>query len=71
MIRTLPAIIDKNGEVRLVEPIKLESECHALVTIMDEEHDELSPLACDQALSEWILPEEDRAWMHLQPGPSS
>ncbi len=71
MIRTLPAIIDKNGEVRLVESITLDAECRALVTIMDEEHAEFSPLACDQNLSEWILPEEDRAWMHLQPGPSS
>jgi len=69
MIRTLPAIIDKNGEIRLVEPIKLDAECRALVTIMDEEHAELSALACDLTLSEWILPEEDRAWMHLQPGP--
>jgi hypothetical protein len=71
MIRTLPAIIDKNGDIRLVDPIKLDSECRALVTIMDEEHAGLSPLACERTLSEWILPEEDNAWMHLQPGSSS
>ena len=37
MIRTLEGVIDKDGVVRLLQPIPLEGARRALVTILDEE----------------------------------
>jgi hypothetical protein len=66
MIRTVQAVISKDGEVQLVEPITLDADYRALVMIMDVVPAELPVLACEPSLSEWNLPEEDNAWMHLQ-----
>jgi hypothetical protein len=66
MVRTVQAVISKDGEVHLIEPITLEGEHRALVMIMDEAPAELPILACELSLLEWNLPEEDLAWMHLQ-----
>src|SRR5262245_43063634 len=37
VLRTLRALIDGNGNVRLLEPIKLSGQCQALVTILEDE----------------------------------
>lgn len=71
MTRTLEAVIGKSGEVRLVEPISLDAEYRAVVTIMDRTESESHVLACEQSLSEWNLAEEEQAWKHLQPIKSS
>lgn len=69
MIRTVEAIVDENGQVRLSEPIQLSRSQRALVTILDEEplpqlHED--SLLSEQALAEdWNRPEEDAAWSHL------
>ena len=72
-MRTVEAVIERNGEVRLVEPVRLSSPSRALVTILDEApclHD--AALLSEAALAEdWNRPEEDAAWAHLQPGKSS
>jgi hypothetical protein len=72
-MRTVEAIIQPNGEVRLVEPVHVPSPRRALVTILEEEpqaHD--MALLSEAALAEdWNRPEEDAAWAHLQPGKSS
>ena len=67
-MRTVEAIIQPNGEVRLVEPVHVPSPRRALVTILEEE-----PLAHDTALlseaalaEDWNRPEEDAAWSYLQ-----
>lgn len=39
MLKTVKAKINKNGEVRLLEPIKVDHESNAIVTILDEEID--------------------------------
>ncbi|HEY4232473.1 MAG TPA: hypothetical protein VGM76_03540 [Lacipirellulaceae bacterium] len=72
-MRTVEAILEPSGEVRLVEPIIVSSPRRALVTILEE-----APLASDTALlseaalsEDWNRPEEDSAWAHLQPGKSS
>jgi len=71
-MRTVEAVIEPNGEVRLVEPVRLSSPRRALVTILEE-----SPSTNDAALlseaalaEDWNRPEEDAAWAHLQPGKS-
>ena len=72
-MRTVEAIIEPNGEVHLVEPLRLLSPRRALVTILEEAptgHD--AALLSEAALAEdWNRAEEDAAWAHLQPGKSS
>jgi len=70
MIRTLEAVIDEQGRVQLLEPIRLVGEHRALVTILEKEptvHPDATALLSEAALSDWNRPEEDEAWSHLQP----
>jgi hypothetical protein len=70
MIKTVKAVIDENGNVRLLEQIHLGGPRRALVTILDEPpaaHASETALLSEAALSEdWNRPEEDDAWSHLQ-----
>jgi len=70
MIRTVEAVIDENGSVRLLEPVQLPASRRALVTILEERP---APGAVESALlseaalaEDWNRPEEDEAWSHLQ-----
>jgi hypothetical protein len=70
MHKTLDAVIDEHGNVRLLEDLKIPPGRRALVIILEAdaaaaEHD--SALLSEQALAEdWSRPEEDAAWSHLQ-----
>jgi hypothetical protein len=70
MIRTVEAVIDENGEIRLLEAVSLSEARRALVTILDEEpasEASETALLSEQALAEdWSRPEEEEAWSHLQ-----
>lgn len=70
MIRTLEAVIDEHGHVRLLEPIQPSTARRALVTILDERPAARlaeSALLSEAALAEdWNRPDEDEAWAHLQ-----
>lgn len=71
MHKTVEAIIDKDGRVRLLEPLAVEHPTRALVTVLEErslgEAGETALLS-EAALSEdWKRDEEDDAWQHLQP----
>ena len=72
-MKTVEAVIEPNGEVHLVEPIRVQSPRRALVTILEEApivHD--AALLSETALAEdWNRAEEDAAWAYLQPGKSS
>jgi hypothetical protein len=72
-MRTVEAIIETSGQVRLVEPVRVTSPRRALVTILEEApsvHD--TALLSEAALAEdWNREEEDAAWAHLQPAKSS
>ena len=69
MVRAIDAVIDEQGNVRLLEPVKLPGKRKAIVTILEEG----LPIAATALLSEaalsadWNRPEEDAAWAHLQP----
>ena len=72
-MRTVEAVIESNGDVSLVEPVRLAGPSRALVTILGE-----PPLAHEAALlsegalaEDWNRAEEDAAWARLQPGKSS
>ncbi len=71
MIRTIEAVIDERGNVRLLEPpVHLPAARRALVTILEERPAAgvaESALLSEAALVEdWNRPEEDEAWSHLQ-----
>jgi hypothetical protein len=72
MIRTVEAVIDEQGRVRLLEPVELPAARRALVTILDDEpaiaHE--TALLSGAALAEdWLRPEEEAAWSYLQHKP--
>jgi hypothetical protein len=69
MLRSVEAIIEKNGEVCLREPIHLRKRCKAILTILDEKSEVIAETALlsEAVLSEdWNRPEEAEAWSHLQ-----
>jgi len=70
MFQTFEAVIDEQGTVRLLDPIRLPREHRALVTILKErEIDNISETALlsEPALAEdWNRAEEDEAWSHLR-----
>jgi hypothetical protein len=72
MLRTIEAIIEPDGQVRLLEEVRLSGSRRALVTVLDEPADETSDISSallsESALAEdWNRPEENAAWAHLQP----
>jgi hypothetical protein len=71
MIRTIEAVIDAQGKIRLAEPVRLPSPRRALVTILEDEPvlpaDEISLLSEAALAEDWNRAEEDEAWAHLQP----
>jgi len=69
MLQTFEAVIDKQGRIRLVEPVKLPAGQRVLVTILERPvtHVPETALLSEPALAEdWNRPEEDEAWSHLQ-----
>ena len=69
MIRTIEAVIDKDGKVQLLEPVEAGPSRRALVVILDEPGMPANETALlsERALEDWNRPEEDMAWSHLQP----
>jgi len=71
MIRTVEAVIDEDGNVRLLEAVHPSTARRALVTILEESpatHVSESALLSEGALAQdWNRPEEDEAWSHIQP----
>ena len=72
MIRTVEAVIDEQGNLRLLEAVHLPSARRALVTILEERpavNASETALLSEVALAEdWNRPEEDEAWSHLHQG---
>lgn len=69
MIRTVEAVIDAHGRVQLLEPVAIEGEHRALVTILEEEpatHPHETAVLSEAALADWGRKEEDAVWSHLQ-----
>jgi len=69
MLTSVEAIIEKNGEVRLQNPIQLRRRCRAILTILGEKleiTDETARLSEAALAEDWNRPEEEEAWSHLQ-----
>lgn len=61
MLRTIEAVIEPTGEVRLLEPVSVSGARRALVTVPDEPAD-LAALLSEPSLAvDWNRPEEDAA----------
>lgn len=70
MIKTVEAIVDEKGHVKLLEQVRLGVPRRALVTILDTKlaaHVFETAMLSDATLGEdWNRTEEDEAWSHLQ-----
>jgi hypothetical protein len=70
MVRTIEAVVNQDGSLRLLEPVTLTQSMRVFVTL----HDEASPdheatLLSEASLAtDWNRPEEDAAWAYLQSG---
>lgn len=72
-MKTVEAVIEPTGEVRLMEPVRVASATRELVTILEKAPDARdTALLSEAALAEdWNRAGEDAAWAYLQPGNSS
>ncbi len=72
-IRTLEAVVDERGRVRLLEKLELPRARRALVTILEDpprvDVNETVLLSEPALAKDWSRPEEDEAWSHLQSEP--
>jgi hypothetical protein len=71
MLKTVEAVLDGDGSLRLLERVELGHAQRVLVTFLDEqaesENASDTDLLSEPALGEdWERPEEDEAWQHLQ-----
>lgn len=74
MLRTIEAVIEADGRVRLLEPVALTTSHRALVTVLEESGDAAgaasTALLSEPALAQWNSAEEDGAWAGFNPGHS-
>lgn len=67
MLKSVEAMIETNGEIHLLEPVRVGHSCRAIVTIIDELDVPETALLSQQTLAhDWERPEEEAAWSHLQ-----
>lgn len=70
MIKTVEAIVDEKGNVKLLEQVRLGVPRRALVTILDEKPaarvSETALLSEASLAEDWNRREEEQAWAHLQ-----
>ena len=67
MLKSIEAIIEKDGAAHLKGPVHLVSSYQAIVAVIDESSVPETALLSEEAFAEnWNRPEEDKAWSHLQ-----
>ena len=68
MIQSVEAIIDPEGNIHLLESVKLPTFQKAIITILEENPiisiSETSLLSEESLTEDWLRPEEDEAWSH-------
>jgi hypothetical protein len=72
-MKTVHAILSKDGQIRLAEPVEFEGDQHVLVTFIDNKDEEefiggypVSLLLARPSLADWDRAEEDEAWKNFQ-----
>lgn len=66
---TVEAVIDEQGNVKILQPVPLQGARRALVVVLDEPALPVAETALlsEAALAEdWMRPEEDEAWSYLK-----
>lgn len=72
MSKTVEAVIEKDGRIRLLEKIDIVHSTRVLVTFLEDDETPAEGVADTALLSEaalaedWNRAEEDEAWQHLQ-----
>jgi predicted DNA-binding antitoxin AbrB/MazE fold protein len=67
MLRTVEAVVENDGSLRLLEDIDLRAGERALVTLLGEDDPAEAALLSETALAtDWDREEEEAAWAHLQ-----
>lgn len=66
-MQAVRATIDAEGHIHYNEPVRVETPRQALVIFLDEDN-ETALLAQSALAVDWLRPEEDAAWAHLQQG---
>lgn len=69
MLTTIEVTIDKSGHLHSVESGQKIKPGRALLTWLEPDIAHEPALMAEAALAvDWLNPEEDAAWAHLQPG---
>ena len=70
MLATHEAILNPDGALRFLEPVRLASAQRVLVTFTEPVDEAVDGAALSQPslAVDWLREEEDAAWAHLQPG---
>ena len=67
MLRTVEAVVENDGSLRLLEHVDLRAGERALVTLLGDDAPAETALLSEPALAaDWDREEEDEAWTHLQ-----
>ena len=67
MLRTVEAVVESDGSLRLLEHVELRAGERALVTLLGDDDPAEPALLSESALAaDWDRTEEDEAWAHLQ-----
>lgn len=70
MLTTLEAVLQPDGALRFLEPVRLTESQRVLVTFTQPVDEAVDGASASQAslTTDWLAAEEDAAWAHLQPG---
>jgi hypothetical protein len=70
MLHTLEAVLEPDGALRFLEPVRLDRAQRVLVTFTQPREETAATATVSEAALavDWLREEEERAWAHLQPG---
>ena len=73
MLHTVEAVLQADGALRFLEPVRLTEPQRVLVTFTRPLDEAVDGSAASQAslAVDWLRDEDDAAWAHLQPGAAS
>lgn len=67
MLQTIEVEIDATGHIHPLEPMQALPVWRALLTLLKPSVDDALQLAEAALAEDWLKPEEEEAWVHLQP----
>lgn len=66
MLQTIEVEIDASGHIHPLEPMSKLPVGRALLTLLNSSVDDALQLAESSLAEDWLKPDEDAAWAHLQ-----